>query len=66
MHQVSGGFGDTNSMDPETLKFLNENQKRVDAVLANLKPVSQDQWENQSISEDYSMESAVFDYEEVK
>lgn len=25
MHQVSGGFGDTNSMDPETLKFLNQN-----------------------------------------
>ena len=66
MHVVSGGFGDSNSLDPATLKLLNENQKRVDAVLASLQPVPQEQWETMSISEEYPMESPVFDYEEVK
>lgn len=30
--QVSGGFGDSNSMDPETMKVLLENQSRADLI----------------------------------
>ncbi len=66
MQQVSGGFGDSNSMDPDTLKILVANQVRVDAIMNTLKPVSQEQWDAQSVNEHYSMESGVFDYEQVK
>lgn len=34
--QVSGGFGDSNSMDPETMRILLENQQRADALLAKI------------------------------
>ena len=29
MQQVSGGFGDSNSMDPETMRILKENQAKL-------------------------------------
>ena len=34
--QVSGGFGDSNSMDPETMRILKENQERADLLMAKI------------------------------
>lgn len=34
IQQVSGGFGDSNSMDPATLKAIRENEERAEAILA--------------------------------
>jgi len=34
--QVSGGFGDSNTMDPETIRILKENQERADQMLAKI------------------------------
>jgi hypothetical protein len=33
IQQVSGGFGDSNSMDPETMRILKENAVRVAMVM---------------------------------
>lgn len=66
IQQVSGGFGDSNTMDQETMRILRENQARVDAILAQLVPISQEQWENQSVAEEHAMESGTFDFEEIK
>ena len=38
----------------------------MDQILATMKPISQEEWENRSINEHHNMESAVFDYEAVK
>jgi hypothetical protein len=57
---VSGGFGDSNTMDPQTVKILRENQERVERVLATLKPMTQQEWEQQTVTEDYTMESEIF------
>lgn len=36
IQQVSGGFGDSNSMDPETLKVIMEHQQKADQIIAKL------------------------------
>lgn len=53
-------------MDPETIKLINENQKRADEVLAKMQPLDPESWEAQVQNEDYQMESSVFDFQPVK
>jgi hypothetical protein len=62
---VSGGFGDSNSMDPETMRILKENQERADKMLAKIKPIDPNLWDEKVI-EDHTMESQVFDFDQVK
>ena len=62
---MSGGFGDSNTMDPQTVKILRENQERVEKVLATLKPMTQQEWEQQTVTEDYTMESEIFQYSQI-
>lgn len=66
MQQISGGFGDSNSMDPATLKAIRENEERAEAILAAMKPMTSEQWEDASMSEEYEMRSDYFNYQEIK
>lgn len=61
---MSGGFGDSMTMDDETRKKLLEIE--ANAKLKQCQPIDQETWENMEITEDYIMESQVFDYELLK
>lgn len=52
-------------MDPETLKLINENQKRADAVLAKMQPLDEQSWEARVLTEEHDMESQVFEWNSV-
>jgi hypothetical protein len=47
------------------MKILRENQERVDKVMATLTPISQEDWESQTVTELYTMESQIFDYDQI-
>ena len=66
IQQVSGGFGDSQTIDEATLKALMEQQQKAEAIAAMYKPVPLEQWERESQLPDYTMESTMFDYEKLK
>lgn len=62
IQQISGGFGDSTNLDEDTIKALVKQQKEAEArQKANL--AEQAKWNVDAITEDYTMESNMFDYE---
>lgn len=63
--QISGGFGDSSNLDEETIKALVKQQREAEArQKANL--AEQAKWNIDTITEEYTMESNMFDYESLK
>ena len=65
IQQVSGGFGDSNSMDPEVMRIIKENQERADKELQKLQPLSSNDWQAMAESEEYEMLSNCFEFAQV-
>ena len=65
MQQVSGGFGDSTNMDEETIRALVQQQKEAEER-AKVNAAEQAKWNIEEITEEYFMESNMFDYQEVK
>lgn len=62
IQQISGGFGDSTNLDEETLQALVKQQKEAEArQKANL--AQQAKWNVEDMSDEYTMESNMFDYE---
>lgn len=65
IQMVSGGFGDSTQLDDETIKALviqqKQQEKRDKENQDNL-----EKWNIDEITEEYSMESNMFDYEAIK
>lgn len=55
IQQVSGGFGDSMTMDDETRKRLLEIEAH--AKLKQCQPIDKETWDNMEITEEYTMES---------
>lgn len=52
-------------MDPETARVLRLNQERVERLLKQLQPMSQEEWDQQPVNDQYTMESTIFDYQQI-
>ena len=52
-------------MDPETARVLRLNQERVERLLKQLQPMSQEEWDQQPVTDHYTMESTIFDYQQI-
>lgn len=63
IQQVSGGFGDSNTMDEAALQIQFTGEQRALALALKYAPVSEEIWAESAQSVDYVMESQVFDYE---
>ena len=58
IQMMSGGFGDSTNLDEETMRILKQHQE--DIVRKQLTYSSH--WDPDSFTEDYTMESNMFDY----
>ena len=63
IQQVSGAFGDSNTMDAQALQIAFTGEQRALALALKYAPVAEDVWQESVQSQDYVMESQVFDYE---
>ena len=64
--QVSGGFGDSNTMDEAALQIAFTGEQRALALAMKYAPMSEEVWARTAELPDYVMESQVFDYEMLK
>ena len=65
IQQVSGGFGDSTNLDEETIKALVRQQKEAEAR-AKANAAEQQKWNVDEITDEYTMESNMFDYETIR
>jgi uncharacterized membrane protein YkoI len=59
---ISGGFGDSQNVDEETLKQMHQRALEVERKQQSYSS----HWDPDSFTEDYTMESNMFDFEEIK
>ncbi|CDW77488.1 UNKNOWN [Stylonychia lemnae] len=73
--QVSGGFGDSQELDEETIQqMLKQQQQKIlayQSLTYRQKQLSSEKshknkWEDDTITEDYQMESTTFQFEEIR
>lgn len=60
VQQVSGAFGDSTTMDEETINIMKAQQQRMAEIQQKLVFIDEEQWESMS-NEDYSIQSDMFD-----
>ena len=61
--QVSGGFGDSNTMDAAALQIAFTGEQRALALALQFAPVTEEVWGESVGQMEYTMESQIFDYE---
>jgi hypothetical protein len=66
IQQVSGGFGDSNTMDEAAMQIAFTGEQRALQLALKYAPLGDEAWQANLQSTDYIMESQVFDYEILK
>ena len=60
---MSGGFGDSNTLDEAALQIAFTGEQRALQLALLYQPMDEESWLQNAESLDYVMESQVFDYE---
>lgn len=63
IQQVSGGFGNSTAEDAQAMQIAFGGEQRAMQLALKYAPMDKETWERNQQSEDYLMESQVFDYD---